>query len=111
MRGRLAFLGGMNRLMDKISKEEYEEKSSLLKVMSNPIRLCILHKLLEKGECNVSYLTECLCASQSTISQHLGKMRDMGIVSVKYEGTFSNYKLNNKMIKDVLLTIFKDETK
>ena len=98
-------------MMDKIKKQEYEEKSSLLKVMSNPIRLCILHQLLIKGECNVSYSTECLCASQSTISQHLGKMRDLGIVSVKYEGTFSNYKLNNKIVKDVLLTIFKDEEK
>lgn len=98
-------------MMDEIKKKDYEEKSSLLKVMSNPIRLCILHKLLIKGECNVSYLTECLCASQSTISQHLGKMRDLGIVSVKYEGTFSNYKLNNKIVEDVLLTIFKDETK
>lgn len=95
----------------ELRKQEYEEKASLLKVMSNPIRLCILHKLLIKGECNVSYLTECLCASQSTVSQHLGKMRDLGIVYVKYEGTFSNYKLNNETVKNILLTIFQEETK
>ena len=50
--------------------EVYERKSELLKVLAHPIRLCIVKGLLEQGNCNVTYMKDCLQASQSTISQH-----------------------------------------
>ena len=59
------------------NKELIISKADLIKSISNPVRLCIVKKLTENETCNVRYLTNCMDISQSGISQHLGKLRDL----------------------------------
>lgn len=55
--------------------EKYQKKAGILKALAHPIRLCIAKGLIEEKECNVTHMQECLGASQSSISQHLAKLK------------------------------------
>lgn len=57
--------------MCKIPEEDVE----LLKIMAYPVRLQIVKELERRKVCNVTQLTELLELPQSTVSQHLSKMR------------------------------------
>lgn len=57
--------------MHKIPEEDVE----LLKIMAHPVRLQIVKELEHRKICNVTQLTELLDIPQSTVSQHLSKMR------------------------------------
>ncbi|PFK54758.1 ArsR/SmtB family transcription factor [Bacillus cereus] len=57
--------------MNKIPEADVE----LLKIMAHPVRLKILKGLERRKVCNVTQLTELLEVPQSTVSQHLSKMR------------------------------------
>ncbi|MFD6546131.1 ArsR/SmtB family transcription factor [Bacillus cereus] len=52
-----------------------EEDVDILKIMAHPIRLQIVNELSTRKTCNVTQLTELLDVPQSTVSQHLSKMR------------------------------------
>lgn len=92
--------------------EEYrnmiEETATLFKAIGHPIRLCLLSKLCEYDEYNVTYFTGCMEASQSNISQHLSKLRDMGIVTTRREGTVIWYSLNNEQVRTLINTAIND---
>ena len=57
--------------MSKIPEADVE----LLKIMAHPVRLQIVKELERRKVCNVTQLTELLELPQSTVSQHLSKMR------------------------------------
>jgi DNA-binding transcriptional ArsR family regulator len=83
------------------------EKASLLKALSNPVRLCIVRELLERDSCNVTSMQNCLHLSQSTVSQHLGRLRDLGIISGERKGTEVFYQLISNEAADVIRVLFK----
>lgn len=80
---------------DQARRARMEEKAELLKALAHPIRLCILSKLAAEGQCTVGCFTSCLGASQSTISQHLAKLRAAQVVAVRKEGTSAYYFIQN----------------
>jgi DNA-binding transcriptional ArsR family regulator len=62
----------------QVSNEMYkipEADVELLKIMAHPVRLQIVKELERHKICNVTQLTELLDVPQSTVSQHLSKMR------------------------------------
>ncbi len=94
--------------MGKSSEEKQKvyDKASLLKVLSNPVRLCIIKELIDRGESNVSTVQHCLDTSQSTVSQHLSRLRDMGIVQGERRGSEVYYRVVNQEAKAVVNTLF-----
>jgi len=86
----------------------YNETAELLKVLAHPVRLCIVKGLIEKGECNVTYMQSCLDTPQSTTSQHLQKLRAAGIVEGKRNGLEINYRVCNEKVYDLIKTLFMD---
>ncbi len=82
------------------------EKASLLKALSNPVRLCIIRELLKREECNVSSMQHCLELSQSTVSQHLGRLRDMGIISGERKGTEVYYRVTSEEAANIIRVLF-----
>ncbi|MGM0688360.1 MAG: ArsR/SmtB family transcription factor [Bacillota bacterium] len=82
------------------------EKAALLKALSNPVRLCIVRELLEQKSCNVSAMQNCLQLSQSTVSQHLGRLRDMGIISGDRKGTEVYYHITSEKAADIVRVLF-----
>ncbi|AYD40361.1 ArsR family transcriptional regulator [Clostridium fermenticellae] len=85
---------------------KYDEKVEILKVLAHPIRLCIVKGLLEKGECNVSYMQDCLGIPQSTLSQHIQKLRTAKIIEGKRNGLEIHYKICNPLVVKLLKVLF-----
>ena len=90
----------------KIDSKEMEEKASLLKLLAHPIRLCILRGLIRDGENNVSFMQDCLEVPQSTLSQHLSKLRLAGIVRNERRGTEIYYSLVDEEVKRIINLLF-----
>lgn len=91
--------------MDK-NIEQYTDTAELLKVLANPVRLCIVKGLLEKGECNVTYMQSCLEAPQSTISQHLQKLKAAGIIKGRRNGLEIYYRVSNEKVAELIHLLF-----
>ncbi len=91
-------------MVDQEYKDTIMEKSEILKAIASPVRLCILNRLSESEEMCVSDMQECIEASQSAISQHVRKLKDLGIVSLRKEGTSSFYSLKNEMVRQIVTT-------
>ncbi|WP_345240448.1 metalloregulator ArsR/SmtB family transcription factor [Pontibacillus salipaludis] len=70
-----------------------EETSKVLKLLGDQTRLTIVG-LIKDTECCVCELVEILDMSQPSISQHLRKLRDAGIVKEKRKGHWMFYALN-----------------
>lgn len=90
--------------MDQAYKEKVMHKSELLKAIANPVRLCILNQLSENGEMRVSDMQECIEASQSVISQHVRKLKDLGILGLRRDGTSSYYSLEDEAVRKIVKT-------
>lgn len=90
--------------MDKI-----REKATLLKALSNPVRLCIIRELIKRGQCNVSGMQNCLELSQSTVSQHLGRLRDMGIITFERRGTEVYYRISSEEAAAIIKVLFEND--
>ncbi|SDE88481.1 transcriptional regulator, ArsR family [Fontibacillus panacisegetis] len=94
--------------MDKDFKS-YNEVADILKALAHPVRLCIVKGLMQKENCNVTYIQECLDLPQSTVSQHLQKLRSMGIVENERSGLEIKYHVANERIKKLIRIFFEEE--
>ena len=82
---------------------EMEIKAELLKAIAHPVRLCIVTGLiLEGGGCSVSKIHGCLELPQSTVSQHLAKLKSAGIVEGRRDGLVVTYYVVNQQVIDIV---------
>ena len=72
---------------------EIEKAGMALKLLGDQTRLAMM-KLLEKNDCCVCEFVGIFGISQSAISQHLRKLRDVGLVKEKRRGQWIFYSLN-----------------
>lgn len=84
----------------------YEENAELLKALSHPVRLCIVKGLLEAGSSNVTNMQNCLDMPQSTISQHVSKLKSAGIIVGDRNGLEIIYKISNEKIEKIIKALF-----
>lgn len=89
--------------------EQFNESAEFLKVLAHPVRLCIVKGLLKKGKCNVSHMQNCLDMPQSTISQHLQKLRTAGIIEGERNGLEVNYKVCDQRVEKLVNILFYEE--
>lgn len=89
----------------EMNYKELEEIAELLKIIAHPVRLCIIKGLLESGGCNVSHMQECLKLPQSTVSQHLQKLRAFGIIEGSKNGLEITYKVSNDKVSKIVKAI------
>lgn len=94
--------------MDKNFKA-YNQTAEILKAVAHPVRLCIIKGLLEKGCCNVSFMQDCLDLPQSTVSQHLQKLRSLGIVETERNGLEMIYSVKDEKIKQLIQLFLGEE--
>jgi len=79
----------------------YEKESELLKALGHPVRLRIVENLLN-DECNVNKIMNILNIPQSTVSQHLGVLKNKGIVIARKEGVRTCYRVVEKRINNII---------
>jgi ArsR family transcriptional regulator len=80
-----------------LAGNDLDDASRSLKAISHPLRLKILC-ILGKGESSVQDIVESVGTSQSNVSQHLGIMRDKGVITSRKDANKVFYHVNNETI-------------
>lgn len=84
-------------------KSEFPNKDLKLadfaKALSHPARLAILQALAEKKECICGDLVIDLPLAQSTVSQHLRALKEIGLIRGEVDGPRSRYCINWKVFE------------
>jgi DNA-binding transcriptional ArsR family regulator len=81
--------------------------AELLKAMSNENRLLILCHLGQQ-EMSVGQLNNCINLSQSSLSQHLARLRNDGLVNTRRESQTIYYSIANDVVMK-LITLLQHE--
>ncbi|MBW6422165.1 metalloregulator ArsR/SmtB family transcription factor [Rhizobium sp. XQZ8] len=81
-----------------------EQAANLLLLMANEVRLRVFFLILEK-EWAVTALASAVNLSQSALSQHLKKLRDAKIVSVRRDAQTIYYSCNSEAVIKVCGTL------
>ncbi len=79
--------------------------AALLKAIGNENRLLVLCLLIQMGEMSVSAMLEHIPLSQSALSQHLGRMREEGLVAFRRESQTLYYRIANPDVEKVVATL------
>ena len=88
---------------------DYEERADLLKALSHPVRLQIVHGLLSAGCRNVRCIEAHVGMSQSCISQHLQKLRAAGVVSAERAGNEVYYRALSGEVAGLVAALMGEE--
>lgn len=79
--------------------------AALLKAIGNENRLLVLCLLIQMGELSVGAMLEHIPLSQSALSQHLGRMRDEGLVAYRRESQTLYYRIANPDVGKIIATL------
>ncbi|WP_378953541.1 ArsR/SmtB family transcription factor [Pelosinus sp. sgz500959] len=94
----------------ELNLQKYTELAEILKTLAHPVRLCIVKGLIEKGECNVTHMQHCLAMPQSTVSQHLQKLKSANIIIGVRNGLEINYKICDQRVVQLVKVLFAEST-
>ncbi|HDR3884675.1 TPA: winged helix-turn-helix transcriptional regulator [Bacillus cereus] len=78
-----------------------EEDVEILKIMAHPIRLRIVNELSKHNTVNVSQLTKILEIPQSSVSQHLSKMKGK-VLKAERKGLEIYYSIRNNKATQIV---------
>lgn len=79
-----------------------ERSAEILRVLAHPVRLQIVHQLIGKKALNVTELQQILKLPQSTVSQHLHKMRNHKVLLHERKGTEVFYRVDDVQVKQTV---------
>lgn len=77
------------------------EAAEALKLLANEQRLMVLCRLCQ-GECSVGELVELTEMSQSSVSQHLARLREGHMVATRRDGTTIYYRLADERVEALI---------
>lgn len=78
----------------KVMRKHAAKAAAMLAALSHEARLRVLCDLVT-GECTAGELVERSGLSQSALSQHLGRLREEGLVATRREGQSIFYRIAN----------------
>lgn len=90
--------------MESILAQRADLVASLLSALANQKRLVVLCHLL-KGEQSVTTLADEVGLSQSAMSQHLAKMRALGLVAGRREAQTVYYSIASEELKCLMVRL------
>ncbi len=76
-------------------------KAKLFRGFGDPSRLSILD-VLRQGPLTVSEIVEATGLSQSNVSNHLGCLRDCGLVAAEQQGRYVTYQLSDDRVGELI---------
>ncbi|MCK5102794.1 MAG: helix-turn-helix transcriptional regulator [Cyclobacteriaceae bacterium] len=76
--------------------EEQNQLAVYAKAFAHPARIAIIQQIIKNKTCIVGTLSDALPLSQSTISQHLKELKNIGIIKGEIEGPSICYCINEK---------------
>lgn len=96
---------GMIGMDSAVMEERAEEAARFLSGLASPHRLRILCQLAD-GEKNVTQLMEATGIAQTSMSQHLAKLKDEGLVSFRREHRILFYSICNPMVLEIMTIMY-----
>jgi len=90
--------------MSDVTEEKLEKGARCLKTLAHPLRLKIL-TVIGDGEVSVGQMLEAIGTTQSNVSQHLGQMRDKGVLASRKEANQVFYRIKNPRVFDLLALV------
>nr|WP_325304818.1 metalloregulator ArsR/SmtB family transcription factor [uncultured Dysosmobacter sp.] len=88
---------------------DYEARAALLKALAHPIRLQIVHSLLMEGCHNVRCMESRTGVSQSSISQHLQRLRAARAVETERVGNEVYYRVSSREMAVLIAALMGEE--
>jgi DNA-binding transcriptional ArsR family regulator len=82
-----------------------DEAAGFLKLLANEHRLLILCHLVTSREMTVNDLADAVGLSQSALSQHLGRLREDGLVAFRREAQTLHYRIADPRTVKLLTTL------
>lgn len=90
-------------------EETFDELLAFFKALSDATRLRLVGLLAQK-ESSVEELAAMLDVSPSTVSHHLSKLSEIGLVSARAEGYYNIYSLNTGVLQDMSQRMLSKDT-
>ena len=90
--------------LEKMEKN-VETASQLLKAIASPTRLMLLCAMAD-GEKSVTELTDALGLRQATISQHLARLRQEGLVQTRREAQSVFYHIADQTADEIVQILY-----
>ncbi|MEM8528533.1 MAG: metalloregulator ArsR/SmtB family transcription factor, partial [Bacteroidota bacterium] len=97
-----------------VNIEQAEEAifiATIASALSHPVRVALLHYVRQKDEVSSEVCNKDLVAhfpySQSSLSQHVRKLKDCGLFRVEYKDKFSLYSVNEEILAEYIDAIQK----
>jgi predicted transcriptional regulator len=93
----------------ELFKKRQNRIAVLAKAFDHPARVAIIEYLLSNQTCICNDLVNVLPLSQSTITQHLKELKQIGIIKGEVEGPKVNYCIDDKVweeARDVFINLF-----
>lgn len=88
----------------KLSRDALALIANRFKLLSEPIRLQILHAL-QTGPLSVNELTETVNSSQPNVSKHLKMLQGAGVLRRRQEGNTAYYEIADESIFNLCETV------
>lgn len=85
-----------------------EEDANLLKVLAHPVRFRLVAELIRNKSLNVTQLVHLLDAPQSTVSQHLTKLKSARVVKFERSGLEVHYSMDNDKASKLVQLLLED---
>ena len=90
----------INKKSEFLSDEIY--LSDFARTLGHPARIAILKTLAERHECICGEIVEVLPLAQSTVSQHLKELKNMGLIQGTLNGPKSCYCINWEKLEEYM---------
>ena len=90
---------------------EQNQLANFAKAFAHPARIAILQQIVKNKTCIVGTLTNVLPLSQSTISQHLKELKNIGIIKGEIEGPTVCYCIDEQnwnIARKMLIGLFNE---
>ncbi len=88
-------------MQESTQKQSIRLKAKLFRGFSDPSRLLIL-ETLRPGTMTVTDIVNATRLSQPNVSNHLGCLRDCGLVDMEQQGRYVYYRLNGEQVGELL---------
>lgn len=92
----------MSNQENKQYSEVHLQFASLLDALSHPARLKVVEHLAGYYECPAGTISKKLPLCKSTVSQHMAKLREVGLISCNAQGACQEYKLNEEKLEEFI---------
>ncbi|MCP8967797.1 ArsR/SmtB family transcription factor [Ectobacillus ponti] len=88
--------------MNDFQEQQYIGRAEILKALGHPIRLAMAELLMDQGSVNVTRIYTTLNLPQSTVSLHLTRLRQGGVVKGTRHGLEVYYELGDERVRTIL---------